>query len=203
MFLRYEPEKKPVVSSGQNGLEVRIQDIQLGTQLVIPADMLILAVRIDPAPDNEILSQFFKIPLNQDGFFLEAHMKLRPVDFATEGMFLAGMAHSPKSLAESISQGEAAASRAATIISKDIYEAEATIASVNEDICSGCGVCVSVCEFEALQLVETFDGNKVVVVNEAVCKGCGCCGGVCPSGAMEQKGFKTEQILAAIEAALL
>lgn len=203
IFLRYEPDEKPVVSAGEIGLEVRIKDLQLGTQLVLPADMLILAARIDPAPDNEILSRFFKIPLNQDGFFLEAHMKLRPVDFATEGMFLAGMAHSPKSLGESIAQGEAAAARAVTIIHKDIYEAEATIASVNEDICSGCGVCVSVCEFEALQLVETFDGNKIVVVNEAVCKGCGCCGGVCPSGAMEQKGFKTEQILAAIEAALL
>jgi len=210
IFLRYEPEEKPVVSINvphtspfaRNGLEVTTKDIQLDTQLLIQPDMIVLAARIDPATDNERLSRFFKVPLNQDGFFLEAHVKLRPVDFATEGMFLAGMAHSPKTIAESIAQGHAAAARAATIISKDIYEAEATIATVNEDICRGCGICVSVCEYNAPQLIERIYGKKVSYVSEAVCKGCGCCVTACPGGAMEQKGFRNDQLLADIEAAL-
>ena len=203
MFLRYEPEEKPVVSSAGERLEVSIRDIQLDTKLLIQPDMVVLASRINPAPNSEKLSQFFKVPLNQDGFFLEAHVKLRPVDFATEGMFLAGMAHSPKTISESIAQGHAAASRASTIISKDTYEAEATIARVNEDICRGCGICVSVCEYNAPELIERMYGKKVSYVNEAVCKGCGCCVAACPSGAMEQKGFKDNQLLADIEAALM
>jgi heterodisulfide reductase subunit A len=143
-----------------------------------------------------------KIPVNEDGFFLEAHVKLRPVDFATEGVYLAGMAHGPKSISESITQGKAAAARAATIISKDMYEAEATIAAVNDDLCDGCGICVGVCEYNALEIVENDDGTKLVKLNEAMCKGCGCCVAACPSGAMEQKGFKNNQILAEIDAAL-
>jgi heterodisulfide reductase subunit A len=176
--------------------------VQLGAPLLIEPDMIVLAARIDPAPDNEKLSQFFKVPLNQDRFFLEAHVKLRPVDFATEGIFLAGMAHSPKTITESIAQGHASAARAATIISKDVYEAEATIATVNEDICRGCGTCVSVCEYKAPELIERIYGKKVAYVKEAVCKGCGCCASACPSGAMEQKGFRNDQLLADIEAVL-
>jgi heterodisulfide reductase subunit A len=165
--------------------------------------MVVLAARIDPAPDNEVLSQFFKVPLNHDGFFLEAHVKLRPVDFATEGVFLAGMVHNPKTIAESIAQGKAAAARAATIISKDKYEAEATIAAVNEDLCDGCAICVGVCEYNALEVIEKTDGTKIVELQEAACKGCGCCVAACPSGAMEQKGFKNDQIMAEIDAALI
>jgi heterodisulfide reductase subunit A len=161
-----------------------------------------LSSRIDANQDNDVLSQLLKIPVNEDGFFLEAHVKLRPIDFATEGVYLAGMAHGPKSIAESVSQGKAAAARAATIISKDRYEAEATIAAVNEDLCDGCGICVGVCEYNSLEIVENPDNTKVVKLNEATCKGCGCCVAACPSGAMEQKGFKNEQILAEIDAAL-
>jgi len=144
-----------------------------------------------------------KCHLNADRFFLEAHVKLRPVDFATEGVFLAGMAHSPKTIAESITQGMAAAGRAAAILSHPQYEAEATIAAVNEDLCDGCAVCINVCEYKALEVIEKTPGKKVVRLNEALCKGCGGCVAACPSGAMEQKGFKNEQILAEIDAALV
>jgi heterodisulfide reductase subunit A len=128
-------------------------------------------------------------------------MKLRPVDFASDGVYLCGLAHSPKGIDESIIQAQATASRAATVLSKDEYETEATISSVNEDICSGCGTCVEVCEFDALELAETTEGEMVCKVNQILCKGCGCCAAACPSGAVEQKGFERDQILSAVDAA--
>jgi heterodisulfide reductase subunit A len=204
-FVRYDLDSKPAVAKpGKKGqaISVNVLDPVLQARLEIPVDLLVLASRIDANPENERLSQLFKVPLNQDRFFLEAHVKLRPVEFATEGVYLAGMAHSPKSLQESISQAQAAASRAATIISKNQYMAEATIAAVNEDLCDGCGICVGVCEYNALEIEEKPDGKKIVRLNEAACKGCGACVAACPSGAMEQKGFKTAQILAEIDAAL-
>ncbi|RKY99900.1 MAG: hypothetical protein DRQ04_06890, partial [Candidatus Hydrothermota bacterium] len=128
----------------------------------------------------------------------------RPVDFATEGVFLAGSAHSPKFVEESIVQAKAAAARAQTIISKPKYRAEPTIAAVNEEICDGCGVCEPVCEYSAIEIVQDKEdpSKKKAKVNEALCKGCGACIAACPSGAMEQKGFTSEQIYAMIEAAL-
>jgi heterodisulfide reductase subunit A-like polyferredoxin/siroheme synthase (precorrin-2 oxidase/ferrochelatase) len=204
IFLRYEAEAKPEVAIKKAHLAVSLKDIQSGEQLVIrDPEAVVLAARIDAEAGNEAMSQLFKVPLNQDGFFLEAHVKLRPVDFATEGVFLAGMAHNPKTIEEAIVQGRAAAARAATIISKDKDLAEATIAAVNEDLCDGCGICVGVCEYNALEIQEKPDGKKIVRLNEAACKGCGCCVAACPSGAMEQKGYKSEQILAEIDAALL
>jgi heterodisulfide reductase subunit A len=143
--------------------------------------------------------------LNEDGFFLEAHVKLRPVEFATEGIFVAGLAHAPKSMPETVAQAEAAAAKACTIISKEHYEAEPTIAALNEDLCDGCGICVPVCEYNALEVIDRpggAEGEKIVRLNEAMCKGCGGCVAACPSGAMEQKGFKDEQMLAMVRAAL-
>jgi heterodisulfide reductase subunit A len=211
LFLRYDEEHKPTVSRRGKGLAVKVQDLCTDEQIVIQPENIVLASRIDAEPENEAISQAFKVPLNQDGFFLEAHVKLRPVDFATDGVFLAGMAHNPKTIEESVAQGRAAAARAATIISKDKYLAEATIAAVNEDLCDGCGICVGVCEYNALEIEEKPDktqaepssGTKIVKLNEAACKGCGCCVAACPSGAMEQKGYKSEQIMAEIDAALV
>jgi len=201
VFIRYEKEEKPVVEKNENGLEVKVRDIILGSQLIINPDLVVLAPAIIPRDDAVSISQMLKVPLNENKFFLEAHVKLRPVDFATEGVFLAGLAHSPKTIDESISQAKAAAARACTIISKDKYEAEATISSVNEDICAGCGVCVSVCPYDAPELI-TKGGRVVSHVNEALCKGCGSCACACPSGAIEHLGFKVKQTLAMLEAAL-
>jgi heterodisulfide reductase subunit A len=200
-FVRYDVNEKPVVSAAGDRLHVNVREPVVGNFLDIGCDMVVLAPAIVPQEDAEELGKMLKVPLTAEKFFLEAHMKLRPVDFAVDGVFLAGMAHSPKTIRESIAQAEAAASRAATIISKETYETEATISSVNKDICSGCGTCVEVCEFDALELVKTPYGETVCRVNEAVCKGCGCCAGVCPSGAIEQKGFRRDQILAAISTA--
>ena len=205
-FLRYEQDDPPQVSregGDRSRLTVTVSDAQCSQRLTIPADAVVLAARVDAEVDNHAISQLFKVPLNPDGFFLEAHVKLRPVDFATEGIYLAGMAHNPKTVGEAIVQGRAAAARAATIISRSTYLAEATIAAVNEDLCDGCGICAGVCEYNALQLVDAADGKKKVKLSEAACKGCGCCVAACPSGAMEQKGFKSGQIMAEIDAALV
>ena len=169
------------------------------------ADLVVLSPAIIPRPENTELAQQLKVPLNENGFFLEAHVKLRPVDFATEGFFLAGMAHSPKSISESIAQAYAAASRALTIISKDKYTTEATIAEVNEELCSGCGICEATCPYGAIEMVtEVRDGKEVKVsrVIEGTCKGCGSCTAACPSGAIEQKGFKRAQISSMVSAAM-
>jgi heterodisulfide reductase subunit A len=202
-FIRYELDGKPRVEKKAGRLVVTAYDPVLGADLEIPTDLLVLSARIDANHDNESLSQAFKVPLTREKFFLEAHVKLRPVDFATEGIYVAGMAHNPKTIEESISQAQAAAARASTIISKKEYQAEATIAAVNEDLCDGCGICVGICEYNALEIVENPDGTKKVKLSEAACKGCGGCVAACPSGAMEQKGFKNEQILAEIDAALV
>jgi heterodisulfide reductase subunit A len=146
-----------------------------------------------------LLAKMLKGPLNNEGFFLEAHVKLRPVDFATEGIFVAGMAHNPKAIDESISQAEAVAARAATIIASDKYYAEATVTHVNEDLCSGCGVCSSLCPYEAIEIVSE-NMQRKSKVNEALCKGCGTCVAACPSGALDQDGFTKQQILEMVEA---
>ncbi len=138
-----------------------------------------------------------KVPLNSDGYFLEAHVKLRPVDFATEGIFVAGLAHSPKFIDEAIAQAFATAARAATILSKDKYYAEATIAHVNEELCVGCGLCSNLCPYEAVE-IQVKEGKRVSQVNEALCKGCGTCVAACASGAMDQYGFTKRQILGMI-----
>jgi heterodisulfide reductase subunit A-like polyferredoxin len=205
IFVRYDTDEKPVVKKGKKTLEVTVRDRILNERLLIHADVVVLSPAIIPRPENAKLAQQLKVPLNENGFFLEAHVKLRPVDFATEGFFLAGMAHSPKSISESITQAYAAASRALTILSKDKYETEAIIAEVNKDLCSGCGICETTCPYGAIEMVtELKDGKEVKVshVIEGVCKGCGSCTAACPSGAIEQKGFKQNQISSMVQAAV-
>ena len=205
IFIRYNVEDKPKVKKGKNNLEVNVKDLILNENLTIHTDFLVLSAAMIPREDNEVIAKYLKVPINEDGFFLEAHVKLRPVDFATEGVFLAGIAHSPKSISESISQSYGAASRALTIISKDKFTSEATVASVNEDLCCGCGICESTCSYGAIERVKkVIDGQERLVshVNEGLCKGCGSCSSACPSGAIEQKGFKKNQILSMVDAAI-
>ncbi len=206
VFIRYDEEKPPEVKKKGKELVVSVYDELLGDTVEIPVDLLVLSAGIVASRENnEELSKFFKVPLNEDGFFLEAHVKLRPVDFATEGVFLCGLAHSPKHIEETIAQAQAAAARAQTVLSKEKYKAEPKIAAVNEDLCDGCGICEGVCEFGAIEIVtEVVDDKeiKLAKVNEALCKGCGGCIAACPSGAMEQKGFTSDQIYAMIDAAL-
>ncbi len=170
--------------------------------LTIEADLLALSVATIPNQDNDHIAKMLKVPLNQDGFFLEAHMKLRPVDFATDGIFLCGLAHWPKSIEESISQASAAAARAITILSKKVLEVEGAVARVNEDFCSGCGFCEPVCEYGAIKM-EEMNGKSRAHVIEALCKGCGVCGSTCPAKAISMLHFTDDQILAQVRAALM
>jgi len=161
------------------------------------ADLIGLAPAIVPPETNGKLSRFLKVPLNEDGFFLEAHMKLRPVDFSTDGVFMCGLAHGPKSIEESIVQAKAAAARACTVLSKEYVEAQGNVSVVNKKKCTGCGFCEAVCPAKAISV----DPNeKKAIVNEAICKGCGACASTCRCGALNIRGFSNEQIYAMISA---
>ncbi|MEO0096201.1 MAG: CoB--CoM heterodisulfide reductase iron-sulfur subunit A family protein [candidate division WOR-3 bacterium] len=199
VFIRYDDEKKPELQMEDGRLKIKVFEPILKEELVIESDLVVLSAGIIAQPDNAELAKMLKVPLNSDGFFLEAHVKLRPVDFATEGVFVAGMAHSPMTIAESIMQAQAAAARATTILSNKKYYAEATISSVNEELCAGCGMCGALCPYEAIVYIEK-DGKRISSVNEALCKGCGTCVASCPSGAMTQYGFTKKQIMAMVEA---
>ncbi|MDH5779779.1 MAG: CoB--CoM heterodisulfide reductase iron-sulfur subunit A family protein [Candidatus Bathyarchaeota archaeon] len=201
LFMRYDDENKPEVIQENGKLRVNVWEPVLKMQLPIEADFLALSAATVPNPDNEKMAKLLKVPLNADGFFLEAHMKLRPVDFATDGMFLCGLAHWPKSIEESISQACAAAARAITILSKEKLDVEGAIANVDETLCSGCRICESICEYGAIEMREE-DGKRRAHVLEALCKGCGTCGSSCPVGAISMLHFTDDQILAQVRATL-
>jgi heterodisulfide reductase subunit A len=203
-FIRIPEGSTPQFESSEGKLKITARDVVLNEDLAIWPDTVVLSVGVRPNKDNEELAKMLKVPLSKDGYFLEAHMKLRPVDFATEGIFLAGMAHWPKFVDEAIAQASGAAARAITIISKDTLDTEGIIAAVNEDICDGCGICEPVCEYKAIQIVKISESQEKLkaIVNEGLCKGCGACVAGCPSGAMEQKGYKTSQVIAMIDTAL-
>jgi len=200
VFIRYDDDHKPQVITN-SGLEVSVLDPVLNENIIIEPDALVLSAAVLPAPDNQVLSGLLKVPLSKDGFFLEAHMKLRPLDFATDGIFLCGMAHGPKSIDESISQACGAAARAVTILSKQTLEIEGAIAHVNEDLCSGCRMCEIVCEFNAIEMIE-IEGEMHSHVIEALCKGCGVCGSTCLSGAITMDHFTDREILSQVYSAL-
>ena len=195
-FVRYDLDRKPEVRVEGERVTVRVADPLLGAELEIPADLVVLSSRLGPNPDNEELSQRFKVPLNADRFFLEAHVKLRPVEFATDGVYVCGTAHYPKDTREAVSQALAAAGRAATVLSRESIEAEGKISFVNEARCRGCGACVTVCAYNAVRLDEE---RGVAVIEEAVCKGCGACAATCRGSAIRLRGFRDEQILSILD----
>ncbi|MCK4293003.1 MAG: FAD-dependent oxidoreductase [Planctomycetes bacterium] len=204
-FIRYEENQKPEVSVKNGGLGVSCVDPILNAPVRIDSDLVVLAPAIVPNEGADEVGKLFKIPLNQDKFFLEAHMKLRPVDFATDGVFMCGLAHCPKSVEESIAQADAAAARAATILSKDEIELEATISEVVDENCDGCAYCIDPCPYNALTLIEYMrkgDIKKTVERDGALCKGCGVCMATCPKQGIFIRGFKLEQLGVMVDAAL-
>jgi heterodisulfide reductase subunit A len=201
VFVRYDEDKKPVVTPNNGKVRVELPDPILKRTLSIDADYLVLSTGMVPQEDNSVYGKMLKVPLNQDGFFLEAHMKLRPVDFATEGVFMCGICHSPKMIDESIAQANAAVSRACTILSKAEIQAEGTVAFVNTEKCAACGTCESVCPFGAVKVIEkqTRGGiQRYAEVTAALCKGCGACASSCRMSAIDVKGFSNKDIMAMV-----
>ena len=206
IFLRFEDEHPPLVTANDN-LQVCVHDAMLDAEVTLDADRVVLSVATVPQPDAAQLAQQLKVPLTQEGFFQEAHLKLAPVDFATEGIFLCGMAHYPKkAVTETVIQAKAAAGRAATILAQRTIEIEPTISHVVEDKCDGCAYCVDPCPYQAITLVEykneAGQTKKRVVVDEALCKGCGTCQATCPKDAIFVWHFKLDQLRAMTMAAL-
>ena len=189
-FIRYIPEKVPIVKESN----IEVYNDYLNQDISIPYDMIVLSTPLIANPDSVDLAKMLKVPLEENHFFLEAHVKLRPVDFATDGIYVCGSAHWPADIPEAISQAYAAASRASTIISKDVLEVEGAIAEVDEDLCVGCGICIKICPYNAISM----DDNGIAHVTEASCKGCGLCGATCPEKAITNHHFTTKQILAQI-----
>jgi len=198
-FIRFDKDAPPTVKHNFGDLLLRVADQNLrGEDVVITPELVVLSTGIVANPDARELSPVLKVPLTSDGFFLEAHVKLRPVDFATDGVFVAGLAHYPKTISESVASACAAAARAESILSKDNVVTEGVVAWVDEEICSGCRMCVELCSYEAID----FDVSKGTArVNPSLCKGCGACAAACTSGANRLLGFKPEQVFAQIEAA--
>jgi heterodisulfide reductase subunit A len=215
IFTRYTPDNLPQVT----GDSVIIYDELLGAHLRIPCepechDLLVLSTPLVPTPGARELAKMLKVPVDEHGFFLEAHVKLRPVDFATDGIYVCGSAHWPAHLDEAISQAYAAAARATTVLSKDQIRASGVVAYADEHLCRGCERCAEVCEFGAisfgpLEQVRSIYGlagqpavRTVAQVNPLLCKGCGVCAVICPTSAMRASHFTNEQVIAMVQAAL-
>ena len=202
IFVNYDDERKPQVTNENGKLKVTFWEPVIKEEVDVEPDVVVLSAATIPNPGNKHVAEMLKVPLTKDGSFLEAHMKLRPVDFATEGVFLCGMAHSPKYVDESIAQACAAAARATTILSRDKLEMEGIIANVNEDLCSGCRICEYLCPYGAVEMKDK-EGKTVAHMIEALCKGCGACGTACPTKAITMGHFTTEEILAQVKAVLV
>jgi heterodisulfide reductase subunit A len=197
-FFRFEEDKKPTVGQNGAGLEVTFQDAQLLRPITLKPDLLVLSAAIRPAENTAKLGETLRLPLDQDGFFLEAHLKLRPLDFATAGFFLCGLAQGPKFANESIAQARGAVSRAATILSQKEIVAEGVITQVDPTLCRACGECEQTCLFDAIKVVTLENGKRQAMVTQALCTGCGACNAACPTGAASLAHFRDKQIEAMI-----
>ncbi len=205
-FIRYEPGDKPALEPGQSEdgrpvIRVTATERILGTKIEIEADIIALAAAIIPSAGSQEVSKLFKVALGPDGFCQEAHVKLRPVDFAAEGVYLCGIAHYPKLMSESISQAYGAAGRALTLLSNDTVVASGSVCAVEEKMCIGCGACAPACTYGAVQIQETKQGRKATVI-PVLCKGCGLCNSKCPTGAIQLKHYTDKELFSQILAGL-
>jgi len=204
-FIRYEPHDQPQVEAaedeeGRPVLRVTVTDYILGKKLELDADLIALAAAVIPSAATKEVAELFKVTLSPDGFFKEAHVKLRPVEFGTDGVYLCGLAHYPKHIPETINQAYGAAGRALTLLSNDTVTASGSVCEVNERMCMGCGECISACTYGAIEFRETRQGKKAVV-NPVLCKGDGLCNAKCPTGAISLKHYTDEALLSQIDAA--
>ncbi len=209
VFINYERHHTPTVRLGPNELYVRVTDHVLHMPLTVRADVVVLATAIVPQPDVEALAKIYKLPLNADGFFQEAHAKLRPVEFLTEGIFMAGLAHCPKPLDEVIAQAQAVTARAAAVLATRRKALDAIKAHVVPQNCDGCALCLDVCPFQAIRWKEpskrtgeASEETRLPVVNTALCKGCGICEATCPKDGIRVAGFSGPQLSRQVRALL-
>ncbi len=191
LFVKYVPDKPPLIKDEY----IEVYNEFMNQNIGLPYDLIVLSTPLIANEDSETIAKMLKVPLEENHFFLEAHVKLRPVDFATDGIFVCGSAHWPADIAESVSQANAAASRASTILSKDMLEVEGSTAEVDDNLCVGCEVCITLCPYSAISKDEVTD---LAVVNKVVCKGCGVCGASCPENAIIIHHFTKNQILSEI-----
>jgi len=195
LFIRYSLEREPIVEENH----VKVYNEYIGEEMMINYDLLVLSTPLIANDDNKALAQLLKVPLESNKFFLEAHVKLRPNDFATDGVFIGGSAKWPVDITEAISQGYAAASRASTILSHETLEVEGAtsfLPELNKSLCTGCEVCIKVCPYKAI--IKNEDDEIEII--QAVCKGCGVCGATCSKQAIVIRHFTNEQILSEIYA---
>jgi len=205
-FVRWEPGDPPEAEAaedeeGEPVVRVTVPDPVLQKKLELDADLVVLSAAVVPSPGSEEACRLFKVGLSPDGFFQEAHVKLRPVDFAADGVFLCGMNHYPKHIPETISQALGAAGRAACLLSQDTVTASGSVCEVDEEACVACGACISVCAYGAISFRETPSGRKASV-NSVLCKGDGLCNAVCPVSAIVLKHYTDEELLSQIDAAI-
>ncbi|MGD0804619.1 MAG: hydrogenase iron-sulfur subunit [Candidatus Bathyarchaeia archaeon] len=197
-FVKFQQEKPPNVVTTTGGATVSVYEPLLESETVIEAGLVVLSTPLIQREEGKALAKVLRVPLTSDGFFLEAHPKMRPVDFSSDGIFLCGTAHGPKNVSESVSQALAAAARAAIPMSNGKVKTEAVKATLDEEMCVGCGACASACPFDAIE----WGATGLPVVNEASCKGCGVCSVECPMGAMQLKYFKDNQLIPAVDGLL-
>ena len=198
-FLRYGLERPAKVTQKSKGLVVEVYDETIDEDISIETDLVVLATPMVSREDARDVGKLLKVPLDKNGFFLEAHVKLRPVEFATDGVFICGSARWPSSVTECIGQGLGAAAKAAIPIKKGKVVVEAITCWSDMDKCAACGSCVIACPYEAIEIVEE-NGKRYAKVNEAQCKGCGTCVASCPNDAMQQRGFTSRQLSSMIDA---
>ena len=202
VFIRFDERFKPRIYTEEGRKFIEAYDLTLHQRFSFPVDRIVISLPLEAPEENGELSSTFKVPLNDEGFFLEVHPKMRPIDFSSDGLFMAGTAHSPQSLTEAIMQGLAAASRALTPLVLKELTVEPLIAVVDDERCVGCGTCVSLCEYNAPRMVQSAPGRLVAEIDPMLCKGCGTCAARCPGRAIEAKGFTRAQTMAMIRAAL-
>jgi heterodisulfide reductase subunit A len=200
-FIRYDHSQGLDVANDGDDLQVRFSSYIFQRQMEIRPDLLVLATAIVP-PEDKTLAQLFRLPLNEDGFFVEAHVKLRPIDFSADGIFVCGLAHSPKPIDEAIAQGLGAAARAVTVLAQKSIAVEGVVSSVDQSLCRGCGQCVEVCPYGAPELVDIGEGVQASQIQEVLCKGSGACAVACPTGAAAIRHFTDNEVLSMVEAAL-
>ncbi|MCJ2557289.1 MAG: 4Fe-4S binding protein, partial [Candidatus Thermoplasmatota archaeon] len=197
IFLRYDDENPPEVAEENGKLRVVVKDRYIMEEVLLEPEYVVLNAATRANPGNKALSEILKVPLSGDGFFLEAHRKLRPVEFSTDGMLLCGLAQGPKFTDENVAQAQAAASKAMVVLSKDTLAAGGSIAHVDEEVCVGCETCEAICPYSAIQVD---DEKGKAVVTEALCKGCGSCASGCPERAITLRHFTRDQILSQVTA---